>query len=712
MEFSPNQDYLLDTPSGISRFPTGITGICFNYRVYLFYQFSTFVGGCRISYDQVEPVEKDGKSILKSNRKQEEFINHTGDIGGLGTGFPSLAGCERKGNLYLFWNSTAAGAIRYVCCTSSAEGVLLNQPFPGESAVSTEQMTIRTIPNFPVSSAKIAAVEIENRLFVFANRDNKLAIAYSDDGISWKTEIADNWINVGNLAACCYSDNQGRPSLMFGMASSNNNVWTGRYDYDPTAPGSGLICRDTCEHVELRGQCDQVALAVGSLKEGSGGNLIQLFINGQHGATWSGWQRNKKKEFNISTNIWNELQQRREEDSYSRLPTWSYMSAFTSYRKVSEQKSTPQKIWNVQQEIWNVMTYYQSNSSNTGYFCVARWQSDVLEFIRSDRSTDLDVALCPLIGVVEGTPPYALNGETFSPTASVFSFGRESSKTASVTTSFKIGAYCSVGAVVEEVGPSLKIAAELISEAEESSISTRSINTRIKPEPGNPPETTYFYLVPTIYRVQYSLLDCQGKLISDLYIYNVIDFTLKVVQKNKLPDGSSRSPADLRSWYQRFTDLPAYVDQTRSESLRLTWNSGTSVDTELSRIKSLSQSSTTEVSAEVSLKGGGIFDMGGNISFSYRATSIISDTERISFALDYPPARHDHPEDISYADVRMYLLYPNEQRIDECYWIPTSQPKQRPWCIAWSVDDIKTVAEQEQAMKQVGNDAEIATTLD
>lgn len=712
MEFSPNQDYLLDTPDRISALPTGITGICFNYRVYLFYQSSTFFSGCRISYKQVEPVEKDGKSMLEPINERPEFINHNGDIGSLGTGIPSLAGCERKGNLYLFWNSTVAGTIKYVCCTSDANGVLLNQPFPGESAVSTEQMTTRTIPNFPVSSAKIAAVEIEDRLFVFANHDNKLAIAYSDDGINWETEIAENWINVSNLAACCYSDNQGRSSLMFGMTSSNYNVWTGRYDYEPTAPGSGLICRDTCEHTELRGQCDQVALAVGSLKEGSGGNLIQLFINGQHGATWSGWQRNKKKEFNISTNTWGELQQRREEDSYSRLPSWCYMSAFTSYRKVSEQKNAAQKIWDVQQEIWNVMTYYQSHSSNRGYFCVARWQSDLLQFVRIDRSTNFDLALCPLVGVVEGVPPYALNGETFSSTASSFSFGRETSKTASITTSFKVGAYCSVGAVVKEVGPSLKIAAELMNEAEESSICTQSINTQIYPEPGNPSETTYFYLQPTIYRTQYALLDWQGKSISDLYIYNVIDFTLKVVQKNGLPDGSSRSPADLRTWYQRFRDLPAYVDQSRSKSLRLTWNSGTRVDTELSRINSLSQSSTTEVSAEVSLKGGEIFNMGGNLSFSYRATSTISDTEKISFALDYPPDRDDHPEDISYADIRMYLLYPNEQRINECYWIPTSQPKQRPWYIAWSVDEIKTVAEQNQAMKQVSNDVEIVTTLD
>lgn len=57
--------------------------------------------------------------------------------------------------------------------------------------------------------------------------------------------------------------------------------------------------------------------------------------------------------------------------------------------------------------------------------------------------------------------------------------------------------------------------------------------------------------------------------------------------------------------------------------------------------------------------------------------------------LDYPYPRAGHPGDVRKLILRMLMLVPDAEQIDSCYWIPKDKQNQRPWCVAWSIQEVK-----------------------
>lgn len=331
----------------------------------------------------------------------------------------SIAACTHAGVMYVFFSNRGGQVAR----TWTIDGEKWAEPV--------------YFDNFTVyGDRQISAASIGQRMFVFGSHkqggEDKAAVAWSDDGQIWGSEIRGEWTNVGNVSVCAFVDAAGAPRLMYAMASKHWNVWGGIYSYVACGPGSGLRVTDIVEHAEFHGSAEFVAVAAGSAKGGNTGQILQMIVNGWHGKTWAGWKPQQKKEYGIASDTWYDAKTLGE--GYTRYPLWAHFGAFTYVQAVSATE--------LRQEIWYVFNYYNAQSS----LYVARWESD--ELVRDDSSTlQLPVSreFRSLLGVVEGPPPYVLNGQPFRDSVARFQFGYTTSMQTSVSATIKIGVQLKIG---------------------------------------------------------------------------------------------------------------------------------------------------------------------------------------------------------------------------------------------------------------------------
>lgn len=704
---------------------TGVTGVYYNQSVYLFYcQQETVPSFFTIQYDRVfidygklskdqqpsdaqlvpaETLKIYGSAPTQSGESGRVIANHQC--------CRSLATCVHQGVLYLFWNvwtldtSPTKDSVYYSYCQ-------LNHP-QENSQWSTPQL----IPNFEVSpgeGVQIAAVSNGQRLFIFGNLDNgkthALNVAYSNDGQDWSTELREDWINVKNISACSYLTPQGETNIFFGMATQYNNIWTARYSYDPQQGGSGLVQVGMETHKEFDGKADFIALTAGSTEGGINGNVVQMFINGKHGTYWiSGWENNKKKEFEVNTNTWFPAQERTH--GYSRYPAWTHIGAFQYFRTIED-------TGEVRQEVWTVMNYYNTSCS----LIVARWKSDWLKLdLHRDKSgTYIDYeeetvpdALRTLVGVVEGPPPYVLNGGSLSPNSpnvSTVSYEFTREKETAFTSTVKFNAYVGIGAIVEVqslgFGLQVQIAAEQAYQRKEFKVVATKDSAGYSPDERLRSEAIYIWLKPKIRRKSYTLSDWQGNPTNGsgeplkTYLFSLSDIAVSSDRVNNLSTfAGSPNTHDIQTWKRRFTELPSFADRTRQYvNTIVDWDNNvrefgiTEGETEL-------DTNSTTVSASIEGKAG-IFFGGSGIAYSYDIEYKTTISRAMKVALTYPTARREHPEDMVEVDLRVLMFYPNENQIDQCYWIPKGYSGKRPWCLAWSVDKMVTAAEKDHARLQ------------
>lgn len=663
----------------------GVTGCYFQGHAYLFHQVKTWQTA-GILYSRYRVKADESIEVVDSNRPVVRPV-------GVAEWQYSLAPCVHNGVLYVFWNTTA-GQIRY---SSTIDGATWTAPV--------------YLPNFTVEcDRQIAAVSAGERMYVFASRAGQsgsektyvLVMAYTDDDSkTWATEVSPDWKNVRNIAACAFTGSDGKLNIMLGMTTEFGNVWTGRYEYQPGGSGSRLSLLKSEEHTDLRGQTDFIALAAGSIRHGSLGMVVQMFINGWHSDSWSqGWTPTKKREYIVATGRWSHLAMMT--GAYTRFPTWKHTAAFQYQRPIVDPKKN--EIVGVQQEIWYVTTY-QNVAESPAYLYFARFQSDKLKLM-STKHQSVPELFQPLIGVVEGPPPYVLNGRGLDGNESVsqFQFGWSESQTAQMTATFKLGAYVNLGGkVFGSLQVGLGLSTEVAFKEQTSKTVTVSIEKNIGPL-ADKNQVTYVYLSPTIIRKAFAIYDWEGessgRSLGTLYVFNVsqsgIDFRAAPV----LGDFPSKPDThQFNSWLHRSAKLSDYVGYD-PWNLPVTWKEGGSTqfkfDTQIAQLKSRE----TTVAAKISVGAENIFDMGGNSSFSYEVQHGSTKTESIGFSLNYPPARKDHPEDIVRVKLRICVFTPEGDSISTCYWIPKDKQTERPWCVAWSVDEVQTNAQRAKELSE------------
>lgn len=715
----------------------GVTGVYYNDSAYLFYCHGQESSESSIQYDRVyvEPIKTistDDVPIDDINQSYSLKICN-GEAGRVVADYQvcgSLAACVHQNVLYLFWSSeipdgflqAVKGCVYYSYCTLESPQQDGKQINPRE--LTSNWSTPQRIGNFEINprgntqaDVQIAAVSNGQRLYVFGSLyhgdTHTLNVAYSDDGHVWGTELkSQDWINVKRLAACSYSTTTNETNIFLGVVTQYSNLWTARYQYDPQGTGSRLVKIEHERHDEFDGKVDYIALAAGSTAGGINGNVVQLFINGKHGNSFlEHWENNKKKEFQVNTNTWLPAENRTHGDT--QYPAWKHIGAFQYFRSKDQ-------TGEVRQEVWMVMNYWYTRCS----LYVARWQSDILKLDRykdgSGREIDYQEEEVPdqlrtLVGVIEGPPPYVLNGQSLSKGVSEVSYEFTQEKETALTSTLKFNAYAGIGADVkiQSVGFGLKvqIGAEQANKSEAKEIVAYTDKVGFDPiGAGNGNQSIYIWLKPTIQRRSYTLSDWQGKPTNGTgepfktYLFSVSKMTLSSERVNNLNTFlGSPNTHDIQTWKRRFTRLPDFADRSSDRSVNtvVDWDNNWR-EFGITQTTSRLNTNSTKISASVEEKAS-IFFVGFGTEFSYEITYKTTISKAIRVRLAYPPARTPedaNPGDVVEVDLRVLMFYPSENQIDQCYWIPQKEHGQRPWCLAWSLDKIATNADKQRALMQ------------
>ncbi|WP_127490652.1 hypothetical protein [Paenibacillus glycanilyticus] len=664
-------EHYLENSSPWQTGESPVTGCCYNDHAYLFFmqRIAQHAGHeTRIACTKTRSAGS-GIEVIWSNKpvipNQPVSINGKADV-------MSFTACTHAGVMYVFFSNRSGSVAR----TSTMDGENWTAPvfFDGFIVDGERQ---------------ISAASIGQRMFVFGSRhhggEDKAVVAWSDDGQTWGSEVREEWRNVGNISICAFVDQSGSPSLKYAMATKYWNVWSGIYNYETGGSGSGLYVTDIIEHTEFRGSAEFVAVAAGSAKGGNHGQIVQMLVNGWHRKTWVGWKPQQKKEYCVKSKTWYIAESLNE--GYARYPQWAHYGLFTYVRAISATE--------LRQEIWYVFNYHNVQSS----LYVARWESD--ELVRDDFSTlqqPVSRDFRSLIGVVEGPPPYILNGQPFRDSVSRFQFGYTTSLQTSVTATIKIGVQLKIGGKSSDKGfpllGSFQLGSELTRKTQTTSEISQTFEKIIAPIPGKN-ESTYIYLKPVITRYSFKLKDWSGQEIPGVVVYTFtvsdagIDFDMK---KNLDSFPGKPDTNSYQTWLGRFNGTPEYADSI--VNVPVEWTESGETKYTLKSVTTELQSRDDTVKAEVKAGIDNIFEIGGNASFSYTVEKKTTKTESIVVTLAYPRGKGE-PEDIVKVGLRVFVWSPREGFIDKCYWIPEKARDQRPWLVAWSIDFVEKESERQ-----------------
>ncbi|HXD30993.1 MAG TPA: hypothetical protein VN643_07750 [Pyrinomonadaceae bacterium] len=653
----------------------GLTGCYFQGHVYLFHQVVFLQEQTRhltaIIYSKVRLKGDRTIEVLEKNQPLVEGLI------GLDRQY-SLAACVHKGALYLFWNSSG-GALRYISTINGKEWT-----------------ATKAIPNVRVEGDRqVAALSLGERLYVFGSLRGQvsgeitcqLVIAYSDDdGGNWASEISSDWKNVRHLAACTFAEPDGKIGLMLGMTTEFWNLWTARYDFQPEGAGSRLSLVKSQEHSDLRGLSDFISLAAGSIKDGGRGSVVQMFVNG-HGETGT---PTKKREYSVATGRWSHLSMLSGE--FTRHPTRAHTGAFQCLLPIVNPNTM--EVDEVQQEIW-YMTTYQGPFPKFAHVYFARWQSDKLKQWKTD-SAIVPTQFRSLLGVVEGPPPYALNGQEFREGVSKFQFGFATAVKVQVAATFKMGAYVKFGGTLyKAAGAALTLTYDVTHKEQTSKEVKTSVVKDIGPVLSRN-QVTYIYLRPTVVRKTFKLYDWSGAEIenAEVYVFNPSGCAVDFDTANILSQFPGKPDThNFESWRHRMTAPPSYAHAEADTAV--TWDQQGDVSLTITTERSTLKSRETTIKGEIEGGVENIFYMGGNKSYSFEEEHSSTVSQALGVTLSYPRPRAGQPDDFAKVILRVFVLTPREDAIQQCYWIPKDKQSQRPWCVAWSVDSTQTKAERE-----------------
>ncbi|WP_141235795.1 hypothetical protein [Paenibacillus sp. 7541] len=652
---------------------TGVNGTYFNESAFFFYhKRSSSNNRDQILYTRVRLKPQKDKEVLECLEANGIAYDKLGYNVNGHREISNLASVVHLGILYVFW--TEDGHIHYVTSTD------------GKAWSPSVQL-----PYSFIRRTQFAALSVHGRLILLgahhANSENRIGIVYQDDNGVWRIDANTAWKNVKHVCACAYAHPGGYFDIMVGVVTTHANLWTAIFRSDiGVNPGTGSGLRQIADkhHEEQDGRVDFLAIEAGTVEDGVQDPSVQLFINGWHRPhSWAGYKNNQMKTYNILTGEWSKVFTRTH--GHTKYPTWVYMGAFQYFVPIGTNGE-------MRQEIWLYMNYNDENFVKQGgsNLVLCRYKSDVMRFVNREEEKVKD-DFRALVGVIEGAPPYVTNGSTRSEYGSTFYYGRSSTEQIAISTRFQMGSYMQAGPSLP-VGAeaSVKFSAQQADHSSEISEITRHIDKTIVPIPGEN-SVTYVYLTPHIVRTTYELYDwkMQKPFGVRTYVFHTskadIDFDVLPILHTYVNQPNTH---DYTTFLQRFPSVPHYADVKQSLALDVSWVPGETSAFFEKKTSSVNITSST-VSGEITAGYSGILSMGGNTSFEYELSHSSEVAEKIGVKLDYPYPRAGHPGDVRKLILRMLMLVPDAEQIDSCYWIPKDKQNQRPWCVAWSIQEVK-----------------------
>lgn len=543
----------------------------------------------------------------------------------------------------------------------------------------------------------MAVAVLGDRLYLFYQDSDNIKWTTTTDGKTWTTpvyvdEYGRRFYTGGNIAAAAYFQKYGDGSqqqrILIAWPNSN---------YSKIEVIDCYLWRNDLHFVydSLNQYATGVAMVDGSVNgAGTAKNTVQIFAvgkkdpwtgkipylraeyqNDEHGGNFSGWETVGSITLsNIST-------------------SWLVPSVATNYKVFGT------NALNLRQEIW--MLY--------PWMCI-RWDSDQYVMVNDTSlalTDDSYKANWTLLGVIEGPPPYALNGRDPTDDQTVQSYS-ELDYTVETDTAWNNTCTTSAEFFVSLGGPGEEWPGAGVSYTyglEHAFGQTTTHHTRLTESVLPTGDTSKFwcyrfYLRPTLRGLKYEIRDWKGNGLGRYaHIFSISDVDFHCDPIN-LRDSLPYHPHiwDPTTYMNRH--LSADTTHYRIKAKRsMGWAVGTKVELEITTDKqvSSSQSHTNTIKIEAGMEH--VFDISVQGSVSIEQ-SVTTDSIYGVTVMNQSP----NPRPGQTGDIKSFTFIPYwfEAKDSIPWWIPTTFKGQKPWCITYEVTEVKyNTGAAEVAEKQI-----------
>ncbi|MCK4529989.1 MAG: T9SS type A sorting domain-containing protein [Candidatus Marinimicrobia bacterium] len=493
--------------------------------------------------------------------------------------------------------------------------------------------------------------------------------------------ISDMRKSAGNISACHFTslDNKDMIMLAFPGESSDKStndivLYTGIQDEFQIYAEHEAVSHDPSKHV---------CIEQGSVKGGmTKGYIFQIgyVTNGDYG-------RNAYRcEFDYHSKVFSDWESLTFDNNEHN--TGTYCGFATAYSKGA----------NIRNKF-----LYQMFIGEWGYDVECfLWYSDKLKHSSTDDrdgtpANSLADKYYDLIMVVEGAPPYVLNGNTLdnlgSQTPSSFSYGTETENTVSVSTTFKQTVEASMG-----FGPvTAGFSASFQESSGTSQSETKAIIYTLTPPVVNYDSAGfmwYFYTAPHINREQWRLYDYNGDKIEperSLFFFKFIGLTPRWLKTSLSMFAESPKPYDLRSYVDRNVQGMSFIENSGDYEAQIDLD-GLSTEIDLSWSKNKTNSFTQDYNVSLSIDGSveDIFNYSVGLSagfeFKRSRTTTCTKSLKLTWTNLSPVWDPSNPKFINNYIVTNYIMMTLD---DTAYFLDEAwKKKYSPYFITYEVYDI------------------------
>ncbi|MEI6090211.1 MAG: LamG-like jellyroll fold domain-containing protein [bacterium] len=539
--------------------------------------------------------------------------------------------------------------------------------------------------------APALAVLKDTLYFFYITNDNntiKLNVDWSLDGINWtflrtlNIKSSDLDYNFGNLSACTSKDIDGNETIYLGYVNkAHTGIQLLRFYKDR---------EEECQLLNID-KVRNFSMVSGTIDGGmTNGYELQIFFS----------YGNNKQIARIEYSIENSFAYRPEELpitgsdigdgslEYQRFIPYAF-SYYKTYG--TSQQALGKKIILVVQRIDS------KDSKKQGVYEYLCWNSDKMTYIPEADTTDTnpDIRISQLLGVIEGPPPYVLNGENLGDLIkykiypSSLEFGSSTSQSQDSTIS--ISNSWSISFRYEGLGGDFEHHATKENKTE---YSTKNFENRLVFPTEGRQRGYKIFLRPIITRKKFLLTDGNNNFLDNIYTLEISDRFIDYIPYYLDTVAHAPNPSDFKSYMNRSVNPGDYH---KIYSANYSWAAGAA-----STIGFETDSVVTRSTSEDMYKGAGLtlsLDMGLGLGvemttniFSFESrigttakhdgSISLGNSKNISINTDCP--FHGAKGDTSHFSGTVYWIKPTAGKNN--WWVPKGYESQNPWCITYKVN--------------------------
>jgi len=619
------------------------TGAYFDGEAWIFFPHSDPLARLRMQYCRIKIKPNGDKELITDDDGVSSFkIPVTVENSQTGASAISY-----KGMLYLFWTD-ANDRIKF----TRTDGENWSEPaFVGEFSAKGKNMA--------------TSVMNGNLFLLIQENEGAIRLLKSKDGTNWnvKRTIFTNSDNIGQASLGLTTFiNKSKYNLLIAVNKWNNSVITLSWNND-----AGIY-----DDVSIPGAVGKgISLVTGRVAYGTDIETlpVQIVIHGSDNKIWIA-------SYNPENSTWFNLHKINE------IPDnrfyYSVPSAFSNF-KFKNDSTIVKQVW--------FCTYVRDLMLSWEKLGIYSVKSETLkkdETVSNDCMDD--PALWSLIGVVEGPPPYVLNGQNISDLEeppSIFTYGTVESTEIINSSEWEVSTSTSINIpLIDDIFSCGMDMGAAINDGNETKFTTTySVSKSV--EAGDYSLGYYYFEVPKITRFKYKSYLPSGAPTGEYqYIFTVtgaslhaVDFPLEIFDPNDINTYLNNEPS---ASYARISE------KGFQWSVQSPWESVFSIDTAITE----SEGSTLSVGGSLGVAE--ILDVGANYTTTFSRSHSTQFGQSITVSLNSPNPRSGHTEDIkSFSGVAYWL----KAEDSNAFWIPNdfqgnSFKDQRPWCVTWSVNNI------------------------